>query len=458
MPSDPCPVRSQIYKILLALVLGVVVFFWLANFLTLEQSVLSGTLVFLVVLWTNEGLPLGVVSLSPVILFPSLNILGVNETCASYSKSILFLFLGGFFLGLAIEKVDLHRALIQRMFRVFPYTPKGILASLALASAALSCMLSNTTTTLLLMPLAIHVTDIPTLRKGCILAVAYGATIGGIMTPVGTPPNLIFLGYLESNGIAGIPFAKWMLATIPLALVMIIMLIIFLARQQKDTILDVKLAGTLQPLDKQQKKLSILLVIAASVLLLNSPIEPFYSGLGLNEKLLLLLFGLILFFPGLNFLEWSDTRRTPYEILFLFGAGFAIAKAIAVTGLDQQIAGMLAGLSGLSLMGWFLLIAIFVTFTTELTSNMALITVALPILLKLSQSVGLPTELVLMLATICASYAFMLPIATAPNAIAMSSGFIRVQDMIKAGLFLNTCAVILTSVVALAYWKYLLQF
>lgn len=440
------------------MVLGILSFCWIANYLNLEQSILSGALVFLVVLWTNEGLPLGVVSLLPVILFPSLNILGVNETCASYSKSILFLFLGGFFLGLAIEKADLHRALIIRMFRVFPYTPKGILASLALASAALSCMLSNTTTTLLLMPLAIHVTEIPSLRKGCILAVAYGATIGGIMTPVGTPPNLIFLGYLEANGMEGIPFAKWMVGTVPLAILMIVLLIIFLTRQQKEHVMDIKLAQSCEPLSKQQIKLSVLLITAAVVLLLNSPIEPYYPGLGLNEKLLLLLFGLILFFPGLNFLDWSDTRRTPYEILFLFGAGFAIARAIASTGLDHQIAGMLASFSGLSLLSWFFLIAAFVTFATELTSNMALITVALPILLKLSQSVGLPTELVLMLAAICASYAFMLPIATAPNAIAMSSGFIRVQDMIKSGLFLNFCAIILTSLIALTYWRYLFQF
>lgn len=451
-------IRRQVYRILLALVLAVLCFLGVSSYLNPQQSILTATLVCLVVLWTNEGLPLGVVSLLPVVLFPSLGILGTNETCSSYSKSILFLFLGGFFLGLAIEKAELHKALIDRMFRVFPYTPRGMLTSLAMASAFLSCLLSNTTTTLLLMPLAMHVSAVPLLRKGCVLAVAYGATIGGIMTPVGTPPNLIFLGFLESNGIPEIPFAKWMLGTIPLAVVMIIILVLFLSRQCKNVSVDGDFSGSPKPLTYQQKKLSALLVLAALLLLLNSPIEPYYSGLGLNEKLLLLSFGLVLFFPGLNFLEWSDTRRTPYEILFLFGAGFAIAKAIAATGLDFKIAGALATLSGLSLFSWLLVIAIFVTFATELTSNMALTTVALPILLKLCESVGLPTPLVLMVTAICASYAFMLPIATAPNAIAMSSGALKVSDMVKTGFFLNCTAIGLTTLTAVYYWRFLFGF
>ena len=445
--------QKKSLQIGLALVLGIIGYLGSSPYLNTQQSILTATLVFLVVLWTNEGLPLGVVSLLPVILFPTLGIIGTKETCSAYSKPILFLFLGGFYMGLAIEKIDLHKALIDRMFRVFPYTPRGIIASLAITSALLSCLLSNTTTTLLLMPLALHATQVEGLRRACVLAVAYGATIGGIITPVGTPPNLILLGFLESSGIEGISFAKWMMATTPLAFIMLLFLTFWLSRGCLHLKVQRDFSRAVEPLTHPQKKLFILLALAATLLLANSPIEPYYPGLGLNEKLLLLSFGLILFAPGLNFLQWSDTRRTPYEILFLFGAGFAIANAIGMTGLDSRIAGALSSIPLVSLVGWTLVIATFVTFSTELTSNMALTTVALPILLQLCQNVGLPVPLVLMVTAICASYAFMLPIATAPNAIAMASGYLKVSHMARAGLVLNIVGILLTTLIATTYWK-----
>ena len=416
-----------------------------------QQQLLLSIIALLVILWTNEALPLGVVSLLPIVIFPSFGILSTNEISSVYSKPIIFLFLGGFLIGLAVEKLNLHRAVISRMFSIFPYTPRGIILSLTSTSAVLSSILSNTTTSLLLMPLALAISSSNELKMRFVLAIAYGATVGGILTPVGTPPNLIFLGFLEDNSLQAIPFIKWVILCLPLVLIMLITLTVLLGVGLKNTKLDQALTKP-QALNLEQKKLSFILIFLGIVLLLNSPIKPYYSGLGLNEKLLLLSFGLLMFMPGVNFLTWQDTRKIPYEILFLFGAGFGIAAAVQNTGLDNTIAQYLLVFSDWP--AWLLILCIagMVTFSTEITSNMALTTVAIPIIFSLCQMTGLNPYLYMMVATICASYAFMLPIATAPNAIAMASGAVRVREMARYGFVLNIIAILVTAIVANTFW------
>ena len=420
-------------KVLFAIVLGVLAYGLALLGLNEIQSRLVGLIVLLVALWSNEGLPLGVTSLLPIILFPVCEVLSTGQTTGNYSKSIIFLFLGGFFLGLAVEKTNLHREVIQRMFTFFPYTPTGVILSLALTAAILSALLSNTTT------------EMSRLKMRFVLAIAYGATIGGIMTPIGTPPNLIFLGFMEDQALPMIPFFQWMTLTIPLALAMLLCMGFILAYSVRRFSLDVPLRQA-NPLSTEQKKLVAILSGLGLLLILNSPIEPYYSGLGLNEKLVLLGAGLLLFFPKIDFLSWEDTRKTP------FGAGFAIAKAVGHTKLDHEIVQFLMVFSTLPTIAFILLIAALVTFGTEFTSNMALTTIAIPILYALVTELGLPPQLFLMVATICASYAFMLPIATAPNAIAMASGAVKVRDMVRYGFFLNLLGICLTTLVAYFYW------
>tara|TARA_Y100000589_G_scaffold273798_1_gene267362 strand:- start:348 stop:1223 length:876 start_codon:yes stop_codon:yes gene_type:complete len=285
-----------------------------------------------------------------------------------------------------------------------------------------------------------------------VLAIAYGATVGGILTPVGTPPNLIFLGFLEQNNLQTIPFLQWVLLCLPLAAIMLISLSLVLSFGLNNISLNQALPEP-QTLNREQKKLSFILILLGLTLLLNSPIEPYYSGLGINEKLLLLGFGLLMFVPGSNFLRWEDTRKTPYEILFLFGAGFGIAASVQNTGLDMTIAQYLLSFSNWPAWLLILCIASLVTFSTEITSNMALTTVAIPIIFSLCQMTGLNPYLYMMVATICASYAFMLPIATAPNAIAMASGAVRVREMARYGFLLNCIAILLTTVMANIIWR-----
>jgi sodium-dependent dicarboxylate transporter 2/3/5 len=202
----------------------------------------------------------------------------------------------------------------------------------------------------------------------------------------------------------------------------------------------------------------LLTILGALILLLfiNSPIEPYYSGMGLNESGILLGFGLLMFVPKIGFLEWSDTKKVPYEIMFLFGAGFSIAQAFSHTGLAADVAQKLTLIADFSPWLLILCVAALITFTTEITSNTALISIALPIIFALGEMTAVRIELLMLAATICASYAFMLPIATPPNAIAMSTGVVKISTMARFGIVLNLLGIGLITVTALGYWQYFL--
>ncbi|PLY06185.1 MAG: anion transporter [Arcobacter sp.] len=442
-------------EIILALVFSLATFFIAGFAFSTQHATLLALIVLLVTLWTNEALPLGVVSLSPIILFPSFDILSTNLTAGNYSKSIIFLFLGGFMIAIATQKTNLHKYISNKLLTLFPNTPRGVLFSLAVTSAFLSSLISNTTTALLLIPIAVYLTDDTKLKMRLVLAIAYGASIGGIVTPIGTPPNLILLGFMEQHSIEAIPFIKWIFLTGPLALVMLLIIPYVLSFGVQDLKFDTKLEDR-EKLTADQKRLLYILGSLVVMLLINSKIEPYYSGIGLNEKGILLTYGLIMFIPKLGFLTWDDTKKIPYEIMFLFGAGFSIAAAFSSTGLASEIANYLLALTNLPTILLIVLVASLITFTTEITSNTALISIALPIIYSLSQVANIDTTLILFVATICASYAFMLPIATPPNAIAMSSGAVKVKDMAKYGIVFNIFGILLITTIALVYWQFYL--
>jgi len=408
------------------------------------QARLIGSVVFLVAMWTNEALPLGAVSLFPIILFPSLDIMATNATTINYSKSIIFLFLGGFMLAIAVEKIGLHKVIANKLLAIFPPSSRGVIFALSITSALLSSLLSNTTTALLLMPIALFLTDIKKLKIRLVLAVAYGASIGGIITPIGTPPNLILMGFLQDNHIESLTFFTWMLKTIPLATIMLVVVSYILSIGVSDIKIENNMENNLV-LNSDQKRLKNILLFLVFVLFVN-------SFLKLSEAGILLSFGLFMLLPKIGFLEWNDTKKIPYEIIFLFGAGFSIAAAFSTTGLAQSISQMLLTLTQLSPLMLILIVAILITFTTEVTSNTALISIALPIIFSLGEASNIDTNIILMVATICASYAFMLPIATPPNAIAMSSKVLTIKDMAKFGILFNTIAIVTTTAVAILIW------
>ena len=439
--------------IIMAILIGLA--FWLLSLsiFTMEHAILIGLIAFLVALWTNEAMPLGAVSILPIILFPIFNILNTSEVTSNYSKSIIFLFLGGFMLAIAIEKIGLHKYFSAKLLSFFPKTARGIIYALAVTSALLSSILSNTTITLMLMPIALFLSENVKLKVRFLLATAYGASVGGILTPIGTAPNLILLGFLEDHSLPILAFGEWMLMMLPVVGLMLLIIPWVLSLGVADEcVADV--SHDVPVLNSTQKRLYGIIVLLAATLVANTFIKQIF-GMALDEKLVLLGFGILMFVPKVGFLEWEDTRVMPYEIIFLFGAGFSIAAAVSQTGLASDIATKLSFISSLPLFWMFISVALFVTFSTEVTSNTALTSIAIPIFYEFAKLMpeGEGT-LLLMVATVAASYAFMLPIATPPNAIVMSSRVIHIKQMASVGLKLNFIGVIVLSLVAYFVWRF----
>ena len=441
--------------IFIALLMGFV-FFGLSLFIfTMQHATLIGLVAFLVTLWTNEALPLGAVSILPILLFPIFGILDTNAVTANYSKSIIFLFIGGFMLAIAIEKIGLHKYFSAKILSFFPKTPRGIIYALAITSALLSSILSNTTITLMLMPIALFLSENKKLKVRFLLTTAYGASIGGILTPIGTPPNLILMGFLEDHALPALAFGEWMLYMLPIVgLMLLVMPWLLSLGVETEKVEDMN--HFVPELNSTQIRLYGIIVLLAAVLIINTFLKQFF-GFALNEKLVLLGFGLLMFVPKVGFLVWEDTRVMPYEIIFLFGAGFSIAAAFSHTGLAAEIATNLSFISDMPLFWMFVIVALFVTFSTEVTSNTALTSIAIPIFYEFAKE--MPQQegmMLLMVATVAASYAFMLPIATPPNAIVMSSRAIHIKEMASVGFKLNFIGVAVLSLVAYFIWPYML--
>jgi sodium-dependent dicarboxylate transporter 2/3/5 len=439
-------------KILLALFLGVVSFGLMVTTFAYPQAFLVGFVVAMVTLWTNEGLPMAVVSLLPIILFPACGILSTQAVTANYANPIIYLFLGGFLIAIAVEKTGLHHTIAHSMLRRFPASARGMIFALVVTSGLLSSVLSNTTTTLLLLPIALFLSDHTTLKVRLALAIAYGASIGGILTPIGTPPNLILMGFLSSVGLPPLSFVQWIYMVFPLVVGMFVVVGLLLSVGVNH--LPIEAAASSQKMTLAQKKVVGVIFTLVLVLLVNAPIRPYYAGLGMSEPLILLAAGLVLFVPPFGILDWmEDKGNIPYRIMFLFGAGFAIADGFTQTGIAAHIASSLGALSTMPTLLFVLIVATIVTFTTEITSNTALISIMLPILYKVAEHTGVDATLIMMVATVCASYAFMLPIATPPNAIAMSSGVVSVKTMARYGLVLNLAGIILIVATAQLFWQ-----
>jgi sodium-dependent dicarboxylate transporter 2/3/5 len=386
------------------------------------------------------------------VLFPAFDVLDTKATAINYSNPIVFLFLGGFLLAIAVEKSKLHIWIADKILGFFPSTPRAMIFSLALTSALLSSILSNTTTTLLLMSIALFITEDVSLKMRFALAIAYGASVGGILTPIGTPPNLILLGVMEDKGMELIPFFQWMWMVAPLSFVMLLAVSAILSIGVHKA--PIKREKHFEALSMDQKKILFLIGGLITLLLVNAPMKPYWNGLGLSEPGILLGLGLLLFIAPFKILDWmEDKDNIPYRIMFLFGAGFSIAKAFSATGLAEEVASYLIVMTELRPIFLLLGVAALITFTTEITSNTALISIMLPVIYSVAEQTGINSTLFMMVATLCASYAFMLPIATPPNAIAMSSGVVDVKSMIRYGIVLNLAGIALIVLIAEFFWK-----
>lgn len=425
------------------------------NFLEEKAALFLTVVVFIIALLNVPSIHFGIVSLLPIILFPLLHIATLKETTANYAHPIIYLFLGGFLIAIAFEKSDLHRRFAMFLLTHAPKTPFAIMLALMASSALISALLSNTTTTLLLLPIALALSEFKMYQTRLVLGIAYGASIGGILTPIGTAPNLLLIGFLQSNQLTSLNFISWMLYMLPLVLVMISIGAYILSRQIKTSALQLKPLTLVK--QSAQTKMIIHLILLCIALIANAVAHSFHSPYHIHDAIILLSFGLLLFFKPFKILDFAtDRSKIPFEILFLFGAGFSIAFGFQSTGLAEDAANALSSICYLPPFLLIITLAALVTFSTELTSNTALISISLPILYATFEQNALDSELFLLVATICASYAFMLPIATPPNAIAMSSGVVTTKQMVKFGLVFNLLGITLVATSANFFWKYLL--
>lgn len=420
--------------------------------------------------WVTEALPMPVVALLPVILFPLLNIANLEETAAPYANPVIFLFMGGFMLGLAIEKWNLHRRIALNIVRITGTSGDKIVLGFILATGLLSMWLSNTATTMMMFPIALSVIHVmKENHKGegnlsnfsvtIMLAIAYASNIGGIATIIGTPPNVAYVGYIEKKYNYTIDFINWMLICTPLAILLLISLYLVMVKWLFPS--RIKSDHSTKQLIKQEidqlgavsvAEKRVLVIFSATALLwiLRKIINDAQDWVKLDDTIIAVMCAVALFIcpsgkkeeGNESLLAWSDTSKMAWGILLLFGGGISLANALERAGLIQNLGEWLAQFSGNGFM-LVLVITIVSIFLSEVMSNVAQVIVFAPVVSSLATALGMDPLMLGIPMTLAASCAGMLPMGTPPNAIVFASGHIRLSQMTKAGFVMNIVAIIL---------------
>lgn len=417
--------------------------------------------------WMTEALPIPATALLPVLLFPPLGVAGAAATTAPYANPIVFLFLGGFLLARGMERWGLHRRLALAVIACVGTTPRRLVLGFMLAAALLSLWISNTATALMMLPIALSVVELA--RRGgaatdrfavvLLLGMAYACSIGGLGTLIGTPTNALLAAFvLERYGMA-IGFASWMVVGLPLAALGLSVTYGVLVRRDLGL---TRLPGGAEHVAAERRALGrmsrgerIVAAVFGGVALLWATRPLLAPALpGLSDTGIALAGALVLFAApvdlrrGVFALDWATARDLPWGVLLLFGGGLSLAAAIADTGLASWIGEGLAALDTWPTVALVGLVVLLIVVLTELTSNTATAAAFLPVLGAVALSADLNPVLLLVPATVAASCAFMLPVATPPNAIVFGSGYVRISDMMRAGLWLNLAFVGLVTLFA----------
>lgn len=418
--------------------------------------------------WITECVSISITSLLPIILFPLCGALSIEDTTASYGHKFIYLFLGGFLLAIAIEKWNLHKRIALNIINFIGTDMNKILLGFMVSTAFMSMWISNTATTVMILPVALAIVkqlkDNPDtienenlkFGKSMMLAIAYSASIGGIATLIGTPTNLIFAGVIEKNYQIEITFMQWMIFALPFSIVFLLISWLYLTKfafkfEQKS------FPGGKEEIQKQLKQLgkltknekAVLIVFGFTIFAWITRSFLLVEILPKLDDTIIAIVGAVILFvipsskKGENILEWEDTINLPWGILLLFGCGMALAMAFDKSGLAIFIGEKLQGLNGISTFLILLLVITIINFLTEITSNVATTAMILPVLIPLAVSVNVNPYLLLVGATIAASCAFMLPVATPPNAIVFGAGYLKIKEMAKNGFWLNIMSIIL---------------
>ena len=440
-------------------------------------------------LWMTEALPIAVTALLPLVLFPLLKIEAFSQVAVNYAHSNIFLYMGGFFIAAAMQKWGFHRRIALRLLLVIGSSPRRIVLGFMVATAFLSMWVSNTATTLMIYPIGLAVivavmesdaSGVPdernrAFRTALMLAIAYSASIGGIATLIGTPPNLVFAGAVARlyPKAPPISFMNWFLVGMVLTGLLLPIAWVVLTRVTFK-VDDRPVAGGHRAIQEASRKLgamgrgekmvavvfsltALAWVTRGDLVLGGMTVQGWASRLGLtetvNDATVAMLAACLLFILPVNWnegtfvLDWPSAERIPWGILLVFGGGIALADVFKSSGLSGWFGSQLAMFATVPLPVLILLTCLTLTFLTELTSNVATATIFMPIVASIATVAGVHPYLLMIPATISASCAFMLPVATPPNAIIFASGHVTIPDMVKTGLILNLVGIVLVALV-----------
>lgn len=415
--------------------------------------------------WMTEPVPLELTALLPMIVLPLIGLYpaksAMMDSCAPYANESVYFFLGGFGLGLAIEKTMLHRIGALFLLRWAGSNASRVVGAFMLSSALLSMWINNTATTMLMLPLAISViatTDHPNFSKSILIGIAYAASIGGMGTLVGTAPNIYFSGFLREKGME-IGFWNWMLLAMPIVAVLLIgcwiwMVVILWPMKGLSITVPSQWSDewkSTRSLDWQQRTTLIVFAVAAACWILRTPIlellerTSWYARLSpANDAWIAMtaLASLLIFPLGKPVLEWKDVDRIPWGVLLLFGGGLSLSNAISKSGLDQQIGIAAVGLQGIPV--WILLtiVVLLVVAISEMASNVATATTMIPILMGASSAMQVDPIVILSATVLASSCGFMMPVATPPNTLVFAQKKFPVKDMLIAGFGVNLLAIL----------------
>ncbi len=425
--------------------------------------------------WITEAIPIAATSLLPLVLLPALGALSMDDTASSYSDPMVLLYMGGFMIAMAIEKWNLHKRIALSTILYIGTNIQRIILGFMLATAFLSMWISNTATSLMMLPIAVAVVgqlnsgiqleagQPNRIGKALMLGIAYSASIGGVATLIGTPTNIILAGVVKELYGYDISFSQWMLFGLPIAVILLAICWVYLVHFAYPFEKGFSIAGGKDEIERQlhllgamtveEKRVSWIFGIVSLAWILRSLVLQAFIP-ALNDTMIAIAGVLVLFVvPSSNsktkLLDWETAEKIPWGILLLFGGGLALAEGFKVTGLANWIGNQFVFLDFIAF-GLFLLIIIAaVNFLTEITSNVATASMLLPILAAVSLAMGVHPFGLMVGATMAASCAFMLPVATPPNAVVFGSGYLTIPDMFRAGLWMNIISILLITLFTL---------
>jgi len=433
--------------------------------------------ILMAVWWATEAVPIAVTALLPIVVFPLLGIATIQDTTAPYANKVIYLFLGGFIVAFAMQRWNLHRRMALTVLQHVGGNGRSLVGGFMLASAIISMWVMNTSTTMMLLPIAVSIIAVihktvdglddkakDNFQYSLLLGIAYGATIGGMATLVGTAPNAMFAAFMQETYGTEIDFSRWMLVGLPLSAMMLPLAWLILTRfafkvdfktsdEGKAALRQLK--EELGAITVPEKRVATVFVLMAATWVLR-PLLVTLPGLSaLDDSGIAMAGGIALFLIPSGeksdplLLRWTYAERLPWSVLILFGGGLTLASAVTRTGLAEWLGGSLQTIGALPLFALVIVAATMIIFLTELTSNIATTATFLPVVGAIAIESGYDPIVLAVPVTLAASCAFMLPVATPPNAIVFGSGMLTIPKMVRAGMMLNIVGIFLVSIVAL---------